>query len=106
MKAAVFVLLFVYVTWLLYITVMHLRDVREQLSQPVQWLAWPAVAVGVVCDVLLNFFVGTVLFVDPPREFLLTARLKRYQSSPKTWRARLARWLCANLLNPFDEGHC
>jgi hypothetical protein len=106
MITAVFVLLFIYVTWLLYITVMHLRRVRDQLSRPVQWLAWPAVSVGVACDVLLNVLVGSLLFADPPRELLVTSRLKRYQAAPNTWRARLARWLCAHLLNPFDERHC
>ena len=107
MKALVLVLVFVYVTWLLYMTLMHLRRVRDRLSRPVQWIAWPAVALGVVCDVLLNLLVASVLFIDPPRELLLTARLKRYQKKPGTWRAQLARWVCHHLLNPFDEGgHC
>jgi hypothetical protein len=107
MKAVAFGVLLTWVTWLLYVAVMHLRSRYDDMPRASRVLAYPVLVVGVLCDVALNVAVGTLLFLDMPREFLLTARLKRYQSAPGTWRAKAARWVCKNLLNPFDDGgHC
>ena len=66
-------------------------------------------------NALLNIFVLTPLFADPPQEWLSTARFKRYKKlyalpvnrSGKLddWRYFFAFQMC-RYLNIFDEGHC
>ena len=106
--------LYCYVVWLLYVLVMGFY--RAYLAKRLHrgtvtfWLALPAVAVGYVADIVLQWTVGTVLFLDLPRsgENLLTARLVRYSRGHDHWRKRWAEWICTHLLDPFDPkgDHC
>jgi hypothetical protein len=97
-----------YVTWALYLSVMHLVSRRDALTTPAKAFAYPLIVVALVIDVIFNVTFGSVLFVDAPREWLFTHRLNRYVFAPgkTTWRGRLAEWLCANLLDPFDPSGC
>ena len=66
-------------------------------------------------DLVMNVVLFTVLFFDPPNEWLVTGRMKRYKSlyelpinrSGKLdeWRYYFAIQMC-RYLNKFDEGHC
>lgn len=95
------------VTWLFYLAIMHLLKVREQLHPVAKAHAYLLLAVGLVFDVVLNVVVATVVFLDPPRELLLTSRLKRYRRPrQRSWRRSVAAWICEHLLNQFDSGHC
>jgi hypothetical protein len=96
-----------FVSWFFYVTVMGLAARRDQLGPLVRWHAYPIVAVGFALDFVLQMLVGTILFLDPPREWLLSPRLTRYRRDPdETWRRDLACWICTNLLDPFDpRGH-
>lgn len=71
------------------------------LSTSAKVLGYPVVGVGLALDFALNMTVFAVLFVDPPREKLVTARLRRL-SANKGWRGKMARWFAAELLDPFD----
>ena len=72
----------------------------------VRLLGYVIVLLGVVLDVLFNATFGTLLFLQPPREWLFTARCKSHLEE-QTWRGAIARWICANALDPFEEGgHC
>ena len=98
-------------TFLLFLAVMKLRDARDLgtlrgLNWTVIWLAYSFLLVGLVMDALLNWIVLTVLFLEPPREALSTMRVKRLKNTTTGWRQRLAAWLCANFLTPFDNNHC
>lgn len=56
----------------------------------------------------LNMVVGTAMFLEKPKSFkeLFTRRLQRWEATD-TKRGWVARWICKNLLNPFDkDGHC
>ena len=70
-------------------------------------LGYPIIAVGLALDVLMNAFVFTIIFLERPREWLVTERLKRHIKQP-TMRAKLARFLCDEILSPFDPtgDHC
>lgn len=58
-------------------------------------------------DVVLNWTLLSVLFMDRARERTITERLHRYQATePNSKRARVARFVCVHLLNPFDPDHC
>lgn len=96
--------------WLLYLYSMPIIR-RYETMGPAQrvallLLAGPIVAAGYMLDVLYNLIIATVLFLDWPREWTLTARLVRYLKTDTGWRADIAGWICRYLLEPVDPGHC
>lgn len=97
------------VVWTFYLATMKLmRAQREEtLTRFAKYNAYIIVATGLLPYLLLNIVVGTILFLDLPREFEFTKRCRRYIKSGKGWRYVTAKWICKNLLDPFDEGgHC
>jgi len=101
--------LFIAYTWVFYLAVMNLKRNKEHLTPIAKLFAYPMLSVGLVADVLFNFIFGTILFLEPPKELLMTTRLKRHlKDHKKDWRDRNANWFCNNFLNPFDPSgnHC
>jgi hypothetical protein len=98
------------VTWLFYLAVMALMPHRHNLHPIAKAHAYVLLGIGLALDALLNLVVGTLLFLDPPREWLLTLRLMRYLRNvhERAWRRDLAEWLCDHLLDQFDPNgtHC
>jgi hypothetical protein len=67
------------------------------------------VALGYALDFLANVFVATLVFVELPREALVTTRLKRHVNTPTSaWRTAIATWVCDEMLDVFDPSgnHC
>lgn len=98
--------------WLLYVfysAVMHFKRARDagQMGWPMKVLAYPALLVGLVLDALVNLTVCTVLFLEFPREWLVTSRLSRHAKADG-WRGSIARWVCVHLLDALDPSgrHC
>ena len=60
--------------------------------------------IGGIVDVAVNLTYGTILFMDVPRELLLTKRIERLKSSTG-YRGWLANQLC-KLLNYIQKDHC
>lgn len=103
--AAFFIVL---LCWYVYIAVMALQKVLDQLHPAVRVLAYTGLFVyGYPLDIFLNLVIATVCFFDLPKELLLTARMKRYIAGESGRRERVAAWICAQMLNPFSSGkHC
>ena len=107
-----YVALYLYAFWCLYIAVMGLY--RAQLAGRLHgvklWMAYPLVAIGIAMDVIAQYAIASVVFLDPPRkgEHLVTSRLQRYMREPGTRRYALAKWICLHLLDVFDPtgAHC
>lgn len=65
----------------------------------------------VVQDFLVNVFAVSLLFLELPQEYLVTARLQRWKRIPqehgnmKGVRRRFA-WFMCDILNRYDPGHC
>ena len=99
-----------YALWALYLLVMGLYRARlaGRLSRVAMVLGMPFLVVGYIADVLVNMTVATVLFVELPREGLVTGRLERHIEHGSGWRRKLATWICNHLLDPFDPNgsHC
>ncbi len=108
LRLPIFILELLYVTWAFYLLAMSLIQARNagKLTRVALVMGYPLVIIGVLLDFLLNM-VATVVFLDPPREYLLTIRCNRYIDGYTDWRHTAALWLCRNLLDPFEiGGHC
>jgi hypothetical protein len=94
-------------TWIYYLASMHLLAHKDQLHPVAKIHGWIFVIIpGLLYDAFLNAIIASIIFMDPPREVLLTARLKRYKKGTG-WRRKWALWTCEHLLDQFDEGgHC
>jgi len=101
-----YLLLGIYLFWLLFLSVMALNWRWHLLSKPVKALALPAVLVAVVIDVIFNTTIGSVLFLERPHQWTFSRRVGEYKRRGD-WRTPLAKWICTNLLDPFEVGgHC
>lgn len=91
----------------IYIRVMELKREREYLSKPKLISAYLYLAYGYLRDVGFNWWTGTKLFKDLPREFTFTARLKRYRERNDE-KAAIAEFFCDFVLDQHDPDgeHC
>lgn len=73
-------------------------------------LCLPAVALGILFDVLANLTIATIVFRKLPREWLVTTRLIKIQNDPNEHihNKILAKYICDNMLDIFDPSgnHC
>ena len=92
-----------YGLWVFYLAVMNLKRVRDNggLSKWATRFAYPVLLVGYVLDVLVNWFVVTVLLLELPKETTVTARLKRHNRGSAGWRKAVVQFF-EPLLDPFD----
>lgn len=102
-----FPIILTYYTWGMYLAVMTLLRHKDTLSIESKVFAYPLVAVGLVVDVVFNAIIGSAAFLEPPKEWLFTKRVSRWNDSD-SWRGSVARWVCKHLLDPFDPDgtHC
>lgn len=100
-------LLLVYLLWGFFLAVISLKNAKDagRLTVVSTRLGYPILAVGYILDFAVNMTVLTLLMIEPPHEWLVTARVSRHLPSPG-WRGGIARWLNFNLLDPIDPGHC
>lgn len=106
-----------YKTWSYYLAVMHLKEERDKLKSEgkdftveQKVFGYPTLIIGLGWDILLNFLVGSIMFLELPRydlkEYLFTGRVSRWNDTGG-WRGDLARWFCRHYLDPFERGgHC
>lgn len=112
MTYALLTLLYLWVFWYVYILVMGLyrAHLAKRLNRFTYVLSAPALALGYAMDILAQYTLATVFFLDLPRrgEHLVTDRLKRYIAQGSGWRAKKADWICTHLLDVFDPhgDHC
>jgi len=94
----------VYALWALYVLVMALKRVRDagKLTTAMKVLGYPALAVGLVVDFIVNVLIASLLFLELPREWTVSSRLTRHINSARGWRFGLALWIAVNLLDALD----
>lgn len=102
-------LAYLWLLWALYVLVMGLyrAHLDKRLGRTARVLGAPFLIVGWAMDVACNVTFAALLFLEPPRELLVTTRLKRHMKG-SGWRRSVARWICSKLLDPFDPSgsHC
>ena len=98
-----FALAATYALWVFYIAVMGLKRVRDTvgLSPWALRFGYPVLIVGYVLDVLVNWFVFTVLILEIPKELTVSSRLKRHNQESTGWRLKIVKFF-EPLLDPFD----
>lgn len=71
-------------------------------------LLYPIVVVAALVDLLCNLTIASIIFLEPPKELMVTTRLKRHHASDDGWRTAIAAYVCQNLLDAFDPDgdHC
>jgi len=96
------------VTWVLYLAVMNIKRNKDKLTKVAKCIAYPVAFIGVITDVFFNITLGSLYFIELPREWLFTSRLQRHIKRSKGKRLRKAEWFCHHLLDPFDPKgyHC
>lgn len=97
-----------YVLWIYYLAVMCLAyaDGKARLAGMTRAFAYCVLGPGYLLDFLTNALLASVLFMELPTEWLLTARLTRHLNESNGWRRELAQWFCATLLDRFDPSGC
>lgn len=107
MLTAAVIFIAMMVMWTQYLAVMHLKENRSKLTTIAKIWGYPILAIGLFSDFLFNQILGTLFFLELPRELLFTERCSRHLDE-KNWRGATARWFCRNFLDPYDIGgkHC
>lgn len=97
----------IYVLWIFYLAVMNLKRAKDAgtMTKTALILGYPIAIVGYLFDILVNIFVITLVFIELPHEWTVTARLSRLKNT-SGWRASMANWFCKNLLDQFDPSGC
>lgn len=112
MTYVITLVLTLWVFWYLYLIVMGLY--RAKLNGTLTWtakiLGAPALVIGFVLDVLVQYTIASLIWREWPRrgEHLVTDRMQRYLAHGSGSRYVKAKWLCDHLLDPFDPTgkHC
>lgn len=101
---------FIWSFWGVYVLVMGIYRayLNKNLRGLLFLLSFPFVVLGYFIDVFANITIASAVFMEFPRELLVTSRLKRYVSQCSGWRCRVAKYICDNILDPFDPRgeHC
>ena len=108
LTASLVIILALWLGWVFYLASMSLVENRKELGRAQTAFAYTVIGPAILYDVIvLNWILGSAIFLDLPREWTLTDRLTRLKATTG-WRAKLATWVCATLLNPFSSGnwHC
>jgi hypothetical protein len=97
-----FSLVVLYALWVFYIAVMNLKRVndKKKFNTFGKILGYPVLFVGIALDIIANVFVMSVLFLELPKELLVTSRLKRHNRGTG-WRKKIVAFL-EPILDPFD----
>lgn len=90
-----------YATWTLYLAWVCLKRAKDanKLTKASLYLGFPILLVGYAVNFILNVSVFTLLFLELPKEDGASKRIQRHADGMDDgWRAKLARWLKANIL--------
>lgn len=96
------------VFYTLYLAAINLLN-NKDTSKWILVGASPMILVMIVVDIFMQMTLVTIFFLDFPKEFLVTTRLKRYRAqTEQDWRHKVAVTICTTALNPFDptRNHC
>lgn len=91
-----------YALFIFYAATMNIKRVRDmgKLTKLGMAFGYPTLVIGLVLDLLVNVFVMSIVLLEIPREWTVTSRLKRHQSSTG-WRLGVVKFF-EPVLDPLD----
>lgn len=105
--------LFLWSFYMVYILVMGIyrAHLQKKLNRFAFVLCLPGVIIGYTLDVIANLIFVPFVFLEFPREFLVTQRLQRHMlkaEEDRDWRYDLSKHICTYMLDVFDPtgSHC
>lgn len=103
MLIIVYTIAYLWIFWGIYVLVMGIyrAHLAKKLNKLTLTLSIPYVVVGYLIDIISNLTIASIIFLEFPRELLVTDRLIRLKQK-SGWRAKVANWICYNVLDPFD----
>lgn len=106
--AGIYMIMFI--TWLFYLAIMNISRIRKTAGWEHKIFAYPMLFIGLPLDFLFDKIVGSLIFLEMPKELLFTGRCQRHKANTNLtdWRRLRAIWWCDTYLNPFDPTgrHC
>ena len=92
----------------LYLAAINFYEHWRDTSKLMVFIASPVLLTMLICDFLMQMTLFSLIFLDIPRDFLVTQRLIRYRAHADGWRKHWADEICTRALNPFDPSkhHC
>ncbi len=102
--------LYLWIFWGLYVLCMGIYRAKlsGRLSPVTYALSLPFLLAGLLVDVVANLTLASLVFLELPREWLVTRRLQRHSAANEGWRYDFSVWVCSRLLDVFDPDgdHC
>jgi hypothetical protein len=87
---------------------LYKAHLTKTITKPALILGYPILAIGAVVDATLNITLFTIVFLEIPKELLLTKRMQRHIKSGSGFRYNISSFICTKFLNAFDPSgnHC
>jgi len=97
------------ILFIMWVVLADVRKFADKEKYP-PYVVAPALLYGfafILVDIAYNLTIGSVIFMQLPKELTLTARLKRNLKYPVyAWRYRLSYFTCKRLVSPWAPNHC
>ena len=92
-----------YDLYVLYAAVMNIKRVRDigKLTTLGKVFGYPTLVIGLILDLLVNWFVMTLILLEVPRELTVTSRLKRHHKESTGYRLAVVKFF-EPVLDPLD----
>lgn len=104
------IVVYLWIFWGLFVMVMGLyRAHLDKRLNPMSYvLGAPFLLIGWLMDFFANVTLASILFLEPPKELMVSSRLKRHNKTENGWRTKIANTICQHLLDVFDPkgDHC
>ena len=96
-------LLITYGLYVFYAAVMNIKRVRDmgKLTTLGKVFGYPTLVIGLILDLLVNWFVMTIILLEVPRELTVTSRLKRHHKESTGYRLAVVKFF-EPVLDPLD----
>jgi hypothetical protein len=96
-------LLITYALYVWYAAVMNIKRVRDmgKLTTLGKVFGYPTLVIGLILDLLVNWFVMTLILLEVPRELTVTSRLKRHHKESTGYRLAVVKFF-EPVLDPLD----
>ena len=92
-----------YALYVFYGSVMNIKRVRDmgKLTTLGKVFGYPTLVIGLILDLLVNWFVMTIILLEVPRELTVTSRLKRHHKESTGYRLAVVKFF-EPVLDPLD----